>query len=121
MLYMILTCRCPYLLVYFYILFTQLCFFFTIILVSFIRFFFFFQAEDGIRDLTVTGVQTCALPISSLVPPESLEGHSDKEIEEWRTEYDVTTTLRNSGHEVRCVGVRDSLTEIGRASCRERV
>src|SRR5688572_32565226 len=26
---------------------------------------FFFQAEDGIRDLTVTGVQTCALPISS--------------------------------------------------------
>src|SRR2546430_9196911 len=28
--------------------------------------FFFFQAEDGIRDLTVTGVQTCALPI--LVP-----------------------------------------------------
>src|SRR2546430_12779259 len=34
-------------------------------------FFFFFQAEDGIRDLTVTGVQTCALPIcapSALVP-----------------------------------------------------
>src|SRR2546430_2389535 len=28
--------------------------------------FFFFQAEDGIRDLTVTGVQTCALPISPL-------------------------------------------------------
>src|SRR2546430_6632965 len=32
--------------------------------VVWIRFFFFFQAEDGIRDLTVTGVQTCALPIS---------------------------------------------------------
>src|SRR2546430_2800197 len=29
--------------------------------------FFFFQAEDGIRDLTVTGVQTCALPISILL------------------------------------------------------
>src|SRR5256886_12486457 len=28
---------------------------------------FFFQAEDGIRDLTVTGVQTCALPISANV------------------------------------------------------
>src|SRR2546430_12978582 len=28
--------------------------------------FFFFQAEDGIRDLTVTGVQTCALPILKL-------------------------------------------------------
>src|SRR2546427_5486393 len=34
-----------------------------------IFFFFFFQAEDGIRDLTVTGVQTCALPISFLLPP----------------------------------------------------
>src|SRR5204862_1222308 len=32
----------------------------------FFFFFFFFQAEDGIRDLYVTGVQTCALPISSL-------------------------------------------------------
>src|SRR3989442_6452062 len=31
----------------------------------FIFFFFFFQAEDGIRDADVTGVQTCALPISS--------------------------------------------------------
>src|SRR3712207_8146749 len=29
-----------------------------------ILFFFFFQAEDGIRDIGVTGVQTCALPIS---------------------------------------------------------
>src|SRR2546430_3582653 len=32
----------------------------------FVFFFFFFQAEDGIRDLTVTGVQTCALPIFAL-------------------------------------------------------
>src|SRR5207248_8056640 len=30
--------------------------------------FFFFQAEDGIRDRTVTGVQTCALPIWSVCP-----------------------------------------------------
>src|SRR6266513_3572672 len=29
-----------------------------------VYFFFFFQAEDGIRDRNVTGVQTCALPIS---------------------------------------------------------
>src|SRR5690349_14445725 len=37
--------------------------------------FFFFQAEDGIRDLYVTGVQTCALPICSSrnVPPRALE------------------------------------------------
>src|SRR2546430_4323513 len=39
---------------------------FCIIYLSlYIFFFFFFQAEDGIRDLTVTGVQTCALPILS--------------------------------------------------------
>src|SRR2546428_6859154 len=33
---------------------------------------FFFQAEDGIRDLIVTGVQTCALPISGARPPPAL-------------------------------------------------
>src|SRR5205823_10360609 len=33
-------------------------------MISFMFFFFFFQAEDGIRDKLVTGVQTCALPIS---------------------------------------------------------
>src|SRR5208282_6104131 len=32
-------------------------------------FFFFFQAEDGIRDATVTGVQTCALPIYAAGQP----------------------------------------------------
>src|SRR5206468_9382938 len=36
------------------------------IYIFFFFFFFFFQAEDGIRDLIVTGVQTCALPISAL-------------------------------------------------------
>src|SRR3712207_7884030 len=36
-------------------------------------FFFFFQAEDGIRDIGVTGVQTCALPISFVVHPEHSE------------------------------------------------
>src|SRR3712207_6976351 len=53
-------------------------------------FFFFFQAEDGIRDIGVTGVQTCALPISLLQRPlalgadvvvhsatKYLSGHSD--------------------------------------------
>src|SRR2546429_9355170 len=34
---------------------------------------FFFQAEDGIRDVAVTGVQTCALPISMRVRPITLE------------------------------------------------
>src|SRR5437868_13553800 len=38
-----------------------------------IVFFFFFQAEDGIRDRNVTGVQTCALPISLQTEAESPE------------------------------------------------
>src|SRR5689334_24643723 len=37
-------------------------------------FFFFFQAEDGIRDGTVTGVQTCALPISTFPDGTALGG-----------------------------------------------
>src|SRR2546429_4346060 len=40
-------------------------------------FFFFFQAEDGIRDVAVTGVQTCALPISS----------SGRRLPEFRTDW----------------------------------
>src|SRR5215471_20502301 len=39
-----------------------------------IFFFFFFQAEDGIRDLYVTGVQTCALPISDGVHAANRHG-----------------------------------------------
>src|SRR3712207_8811693 len=37
-------------------------------------FFFFFQAEDGIRDIGVTGVQTCALPISFLDAIRAVNG-----------------------------------------------
>src|SRR2546421_8806730 len=44
-----------------------------LIVVSYEFFFFFFQAEDGIRDLIVTGVQTCALPISAL-PGSTVRG-----------------------------------------------
>src|SRR5437773_9271832 len=57
-------------------------------------------------------LRTLAVVHKSLVPPESLEGHSEKEIEEWRTEYDVITTLRKLKHDVRCLGVLDSLTEL---------
>src|SRR2546430_12296025 len=40
---------------------------------------FFFQAEDGIRDLTVTGVQTCALPISTIMA-RSIGHHPDERL-----------------------------------------
>src|SRR5205085_6479043 len=55
---------------------------------SFTSGFFFFQAEDGIRDLTVTGVQTCALPIYAVVltvaneqAPLRIEGQGVRAIE----------------------------------------
>src|SRR5437667_7908558 len=41
-------------------------------IICYIVFFFFFQAEDGIRDRDVTGVQTCALPIFKSATVEAL-------------------------------------------------
>src|SRR3712207_7515124 len=40
--------------------------------------FFFFQAEDGIRDIGVTGVQTCALPISHPQSTHHLRNHEER-------------------------------------------
>src|SRR5215475_14222358 len=55
------------------------------------RDFFFFQAEDGIRDFHVTGVQTCALPISreqygdhEREDEQQAEGQNDSDCEEPR-------------------------------------
>src|SRR2546430_9214566 len=87
-------------------------------------FFFFFQAEDGIRDLTVTGVQTCALPIF----PNQPVGEQTN----WRIGivYDEHETLRfgrRGGNMQRWVCIAAVAAEfcrnleIGRASCRERV
>lgn len=52
----------------------------------------------------------------SLVPPDSLEGHSDDEILEWKTEFDVVNTLREMGHEVLPLGVYDDLGDLRRAT-----
>lgn len=48
----------------------------------------------------------------SLVPPDSIKGHSVDEINVWKTEYDVVSTLRKLGHEVRPLGVQDELDPI---------
>jgi D-alanine-D-alanine ligase len=48
----------------------------------------------------------------SLVPPASLKGLSDREIDEFRTEYDVTATLEKAGHEVKAMGLGDNLSEL---------
>lgn len=49
---------------------------------------------------------------ASLVPPDDPAGLTAAQLEEMRTEIDVITTLRAMGHEVRVVGVLDSLTEL---------
>ncbi|MHC4441850.1 MAG: D-alanine--D-alanine ligase family protein [Planctomycetota bacterium] len=50
-----------------------------------------------------------ALMDKDLVPPESIEGLSEEEVEPWKMEYDVTAALYNMGHEVRSLGVKDEL------------
>src|SRR5256885_7753124 len=88
--------------------------------------FFFFQAEDGIRDYKVTGVQTCALPISTLNAfGAGPDAGNVVEIRSWTSRI---TEQRKRGIAIpklypsfwraawlaRCA-------KIGRASCRERV
>ncbi|HEX6239729.1 MAG TPA: hypothetical protein VFZ61_02500, partial [Polyangiales bacterium] len=57
-------------------------------------------------------LRTLVVMHESLVPPDKLDGYSEKEIDEWRTEYDVVSTLKSLGHDVRTLGVLDSLTEL---------
>ncbi len=54
----------------------------------------------------------------TLVPPETLEGCTAQQADEFRTEYDVVTRLRQCGHEVRPLGIGDSLGEL-RATIQE--
>lgn len=50
-----------------------------------------------------------------LVPPDSAEGFTEKEIAVWRTEYDVVSTLRRLGHDVQVIGVQTDLAAIREA------
>ncbi len=47
-----------------------------------------------------------------LVPPDSSKGYSEQEVNVWKTEYDVVTTLRRAKHEVRALGVQHELKPI---------
>src|SRR5689334_24226801 len=109
-----------------FILCLYFCFaFFFVFFFSFIMFFFFFfffQAEDGIRDGTVTGVQTCALPISSgsahalsLSPVQGPSGGT------YRSRFTAWEDGGTEGSRSVTAGSSDTTFKIGRASCRERV
>src|SRR5256885_7329321 len=95
-----------------------------------VRCFFFFQAEDAIRVYKVTGVQTCALPISRIAMSKPYE------VSYWSKKFKVTPARLKSavaavGHSSKKVGEyltgkkaakkAKKTAKIGRASCRERV
>jgi D-alanine-D-alanine ligase len=46
------------------------------------------------------------------VPPDSSEGYSAEEINKWKTEYDVVSTLRKAGHDVRPLGVQEEIKPV---------
>src|SRR5437762_13169598 len=90
---------------------------------------FFFQAEDGIRDTSVTGVQTCALPILTMSPAQTPPS----------VRASAMTAVRNANCVPACAGSHERMSsatngavpsppqngsnvaaEIGRASWRER-
>lgn len=57
-------------------------------------------------------LRVLALVSENLVPPETMEGSTDREIDEWKAEYDVITTLREMGHNVEVLGLSDDLTPV---------
>src|SRR5207249_8622025 len=91
--------------------------------------FFFFQAEDGIRDRNVTGVQTCALPILGeheleFLVDEEVAGGDDALGLEVPQDLLDQLPFEAQGHGELRRAVRPVHVEplqIGRASCRERV
>src|SRR3712207_8100688 len=86
--------------------------------------FFFFQAEDGIRDIGVTGVQTCALPISERALADEVVAAIRQGIEEGRiaggdrvTERFLAGRLRTSRAQVKTA--RSEERRVGK-ECRSR-
>src|SRR5256885_4763567 len=71
-------------------------------------FFFFFQAEDGIRDYKVTGVQTCALPISQRLSRTAYGyGGSSDVARHGNNRRRVSFSRANLPHEIDAIHERD--------------
>src|SRR5256885_9819266 len=91
------------------------------------EFFFFFQAEDGIRDYKVTGVQTCALPIcvAPLRPGGPVNTkHARASVDDRMPPHPPMVLCKWQPLHADCAGAPIHflrVLQIGRASCRERV
>src|SRR5437879_12541835 len=84
-------------------------------------FSFFFQAEDGIRDTSVTGVQTCALPIYSRASaPPAKKGRAKPAAHRVAPRPSRFPATPSAVAESCAYAQRRQPREIGRASCRER-
>ena len=83
-------------------------------------FFFFFQAEDGIRDWSVTGVQTCALPICRGFAKADL-GEVHHNVPGGDEDHPLIGQIMGSEPAEMAAAAFKMLEQIGRASCRERV
>jgi D-alanine-D-alanine ligase len=69
-------------------------------------------SKSKARHPEIKKLRVLVLVDEDLVPPESLEGYTDKEIQQWKSEFDVITTLKEMGHDVRVLGVSDDLSKI---------
>ena len=63
-------------------------------------------------DRAMKRLRVLVLVHPDLLPPDSSKGYTEQQISEWKTEYDVVTTLRRAGHEVKPLGVQDELKPI---------
>src|SRR6188768_4497541 len=89
------------------------------------------EADDGIHRLVDRQDGACALRSVAaevdramkrlrvlvllhpdLIPPESSKGYTEQEINVWKTEYDVVSTLRAAGHEVRPLGAQEEIKPV---------
>src|SRR5690606_40659715 len=90
--------------------------------------FFVFQAQDGIRCFLVTGVQTCALPISARdrrfparrAAPDRRYGSQEAARTTWIRSLEARCRVRAKKRERSGSSLASSILKIGRASCRER-
>src|SRR5260370_18763857 len=101
------------------------CLLWELLIYSSLSFVFFFQAEDGIRDSSVTGVQTCALPISTEALLLGIYEKALPALDAALERHLRDTNPLSDAPSVRVIRfarleIADML-EIGRASCRERV
>src|SRR5215510_7648463 len=63
-------------------------------------------------DCVMRRLRVLVLMDTDFVPPDSTKGYTPQQIHEWKTEYDVVSTLRAAGHEVRPLGVHDELKPV---------